>query len=336
MISAAALGYVLSRIRLSQLGADLAGVTWWLVATAIVAEVLPRILEAVRWRSLLQPICTRFSGLLQAIYIGTVYSSILPLSGGDVVRGVIVARTARANLTQVLSTEVVERVVDAAAIVLVVWFALRGLVLPRALQIVRIVLEVGVGVAIAGAVYLGFRRRELLARIEGWGPGNRLVRRIRSVGLDLVQALGWTRPAALLVATGSALAAAVVNVVAYWLLLTAYHLPLSPIQAAGLFAIVMIGTFLPGTPGNVGSWQLFCTVGLQLFGVGSTRAAGFSIVAYFIWTIPPLVIGFICLGVSHLKWSDLRTGRPEPSIQTGGMCKTPRSMNKLETGGDAQ
>ena len=79
------------------------------------------------------------------------YSAVLPLSGGDVVRGVIVARSAGANVTQVLSTELVERVVDAIAIVLVVLFALRGLVLPQALQVVRIVLEVGVGLAVAGA-----------------------------------------------------------------------------------------------------------------------------------------------------------------------------------------
>lgn len=334
-ISAAALAYVLSRVHLTELRRDLSGITWWLVIAAVVVEIAPRVLEAVRWRSLLQPICTRFLGLLKAIYIGTVYSTILPLSGGDVVRGVIVARTAAANLTQVLSTELVERVVDSLAIVLVVWFALRGLVLPKPLQIVRITLEVGVGVAIAGGIVLAIRRADLLARLRAWKASNGLLRRVRSVGLDLVQGLGWTRPKAILVAFLAALGAAVINVAAFWLMLRGYHIELSFIQAAGLFAVVMIGTFLPGTPGNVGSWQFFCTVGLQLFGLSAARAAGFSIVAFFIWTIPPLLIGLGALARSPLKWSELRTGRPPRSIQVGGVCDPGPPGKKRGTGGGA-
>ena len=334
-VSAAALAYVLSRVHLSELRQGLAGITWWLMIAAVVVEIAPRVLEAIRWRILLQPICTHFRGVLEAIYIGTVYSSILPLSGGDVVRGVIVARRAGANLTQVLTTELVERVVDAGAILLVMWFALRGLTLPKSLQIVRIVIEVGVGAAVAGGILLAIRREYLLTRMRRWDSSNRLLRRIRSVGMDLVRALGWTRPVAMLVALLAALAAAVVNVTAYWLMLRAYHIQLSPIQAAGLFAIVMIGTFLPGTPGNVGSWQFFCTIGLQLFGLGAARAAGFSIVAYFIWTIPPLLMGMVALGTSSFRWSDLQSDRAEPSIQVGGVCEPGRPGKKRRAGGDA-
>jgi glycosyltransferase 2 family protein len=336
VVSAAALAYVLSRVHLSELSRGLHGITWWMMIAAIVVEIIPRVLEAVRWRSLLQPVCTRFSELLQAIYIGTVYSAILPLSGGDVVRGVIVARKTGASLTQVLSTELVERVVDAAAIVLVVWFALRGLVLPRALQVVRIVIEVGVGVAIAAGLLLALRRASLLSRFEGWKVSNRVLRRIRLVGLDLVQALGWTRLTAIGVTFSAALGAAAVNVTAYWLILHAYHILLSPIQAAGLFAIVMIGTFMPGTPGNVGSWQFFCTIGLQLFGVGATRAAGFSIVAYFIWTVPPLLMGLGALAFSPFRWSELESGPREPSMVVPGVCDVLVPGKKRDKGGDVR
>ena len=211
LISAAALAYVLSRVQLSQLSKDLSGTTWWLIAAAIVVETIPRLLETVRWRSLLQPICTRFFDLLKAIYIGTVYSSILPLSGGDLVRGVIVARTAAANLTQVLSTELVERVVDAVAIILVVWFALRGLALPPTLRVVRIVLEIGVGAAIAGGLVMVIRRVDLMTRLEEWKTSNSVLRRIRTVGIDLVHAIGWVRPRAMMVAMAAALGAVVVE-----------------------------------------------------------------------------------------------------------------------------
>ena len=114
-------------------------------------------------------------------------------------------------------------------------------------------------------------------------------------------------------------------------MLRAYHMHLSLIQSAGLFAIVMIGTFLPGTPGNVGSWQFFCTIGLQLFGIGAARAAGFSIVAYFIWTIPPLLIGVVVLATSPFSWSGLRRNQPEPSHADGRRL---RDRQAREEGGD--
>ena len=81
-VSAAALAYVLSRLQLSQLGKDLSGITWWLVAVAILVEIMPRLLEAWRWQYLLRPLRVRFDGLLQAIYVGTLDSAVLPLSGG--------------------------------------------------------------------------------------------------------------------------------------------------------------------------------------------------------------------------------------------------------------
>jgi uncharacterized membrane protein YbhN (UPF0104 family) len=113
----------------------------------------------------------------------------------------------------------------------------------------------------------------------------------------------------MLVAVAAALAATAVNITAYWLMLRAYHLDLTLLQAAALFAIVMMGTFLPGTPGNVGSWQFFCAVGLQLFSVSAARAAGFSLIAYVIWTVPPAIMGFGALLTSSFKWSELRAGR---------------------------
>ncbi|MCL5736751.1 MAG: flippase-like domain-containing protein [Actinobacteria bacterium] len=134
-ISAAALAYVLARLRFGELSKEVAGITWWLVAAAIVVEIIPRVLEALRWGYLLRPLKTGFPALLQAVYVGTLYSGVLPFSGGDVVRGAIIARKHGVSLTRVLSTELIERVADAFAIILVVWITLRGLALPYALRI---------------------------------------------------------------------------------------------------------------------------------------------------------------------------------------------------------
>ena len=310
-ISAAALAYVLSRLRLSELSKDLGGITWWLVVAAIVVEIVPRLLETVRWQYLLKPLRLRFDRLLQAIYVGTLYSAVLPLSGGDVVRSAVVARQARVGVTRVLATVLTERVADALAIILAVWFTLRGLTIPFALRIALAVLEVGAGLAMVVGFVMGAQRVNLLSHLEAWQASTRVSRRLRSVGLELIEAAGRVRVRTMLVAVAAALAATALNIMAYWLILRAYHVDLSVLHAAALFAIVMIGTFLPGTPGNVGSWQFFCAVGLQLFAVSAARAAGFSLIAYVIWTAPPALMGFVALLTSSFKWSDLRIGRRE-------------------------
>ena len=335
LISAAALAYVLARVRFSELAKEVRGITWWLIALAVVAEILPRLLESVRWEYLLRPIKVRLASLLNAVYVGTLYSGILPLSGGDVVRAVIVARQSKTSLTRVLSTELIERVSDALAIILLVWFTLRGLTLPYALRIALAVMEVGVGIAVAAGLFLAARQRNLREHLNRWQPRPRIVVRLKMITLELVGAAERISVRKMLVAVAAALVSAGVNVTAYWLILHAYHIQLSWLHAAAVFAIVMIGTFLPNAPGNAGTWQFFCAVGLQLFGISAARAAGYSLVAFFVWTVPPVLMGVGALFFSPFKWSDLRSRHPEQAARTLDAGKLAVVSGLAENGSEA-
>jgi len=306
VISVAALAYVLARLNLSELRKEIGGMTWWLVVLAIIIEIVPRLLESIRWEYLLRPIKTQLAELFQAVYVGTLYSGILPLSGGDFVRAVIVARRSRVSVTRVVSTVLVERVADALAIILLVWFTLRGFQLPYALRIALAVMEVGVVIAILAGLILAVRHASFRSFLSRRNPSWKINVRLKSIALDIVDAADRLTITQLLVTVAAALGAAAINVTAYWLILHAYHIQLSILQSAALFAIVMIGTFLPNTPGNIGTWQLFCALGLQLFGVGAARASGYSLVAFTIWTVPPVLFGVAALLVSPFKWGELR------------------------------
>jgi len=133
----------------------------------------PRLLEGLRWGYLLRPLHLRFRHLLQAIYVGTLFSGILPLSGGDVIRGVMVARRTRVHVMRVLSTEFVERISDAVAIIFVVWFTLRGLMLTFALRLGLAALEVGVGLAVLLGILLIVQNVSIRNRFDAWKPKSR-------------------------------------------------------------------------------------------------------------------------------------------------------------------
>lgn len=316
LVSVAALAYVLARVHYSELAKDVRGITWWLIGLAVVLEISPRLLEAVRWQYLLRPVKVRLRHLFDAVYVGTLYSGILPLSGGDVVRAVIVARRSHTSLTRVLSTELIERVSDALAIIFVVWFTLRGLTLPYGLRIGLAAMEVGVGVAVVAGLFVAARQENLQGHLHDWLPRSRPLVRLKRIALELVEAADRVSLSKLVVSIGAALVAAAINVTAYWLMLRAYHLQLSLLNAAAVFGIVMVGTFLPGAPGNTGTWQFFCAVGLQLFGVSAAQAAGYSLVAFAVWTVPPVLLGLVALLLSPFKWSDLRSKHPEQAART--------------------
>jgi hypothetical protein len=63
---------------------------------------------------------------------------------------------------------------------------------------------------------------------------------------------------------------------------------------------VHLGTAIPGAPANAGSYPFFPVVGLTLFGVEKTRAAGFSVVVFVLLTVPLWVIGFFAIGRSGI------------------------------------
>jgi len=315
-ISIAGLGYVVWKLNLPQLKADLAKTTWWLVVLAVLLDVSPRLLEAVRWKYLLRLVAVRYGFVLQAVYVGTLYSAILPLSSGEFVRGVMVSSRARTSLASVLSTQVIERVSDAMALILLVWVSIGGLALPRSLKIAIGGLESIIVLALVAGLIIYLRRRGFHARIESSRPTGRAGRWLKSVVLNMQASAIRVTLRGLLVAVSTAIGIVALRAGVLWLLLAAYHIDLSYLQAAGLFALIAVGSFLPSAPGKVGSWQFFCTLGLALLGVAEAEAAGFSLIAYVFWTLPPLLVGCAALVTSPFSWSELRPRKHMTLLET--------------------
>ena len=105
---------------------------------------------------------------------------------------------------------------------------------------------------------------------------------------------------------------------AFWLAMLAYGLRLSPLAAAAVFAIVHVGSSLPGVPGNIGTYQFFTVLGLVLFGIDKTSAAGFSLVVFVLMSVHIWVFGFWALRRSGLTLLGVQTGQSKalPSLKT--------------------
>ena len=82
VISAGALTYVLSRLHFTELGKEVTGIAWWLMAAAIVLEILAPGVGGLALGVSTEALEDRLRRtLLQAIYLGTLYSASALLGG---------------------------------------------------------------------------------------------------------------------------------------------------------------------------------------------------------------------------------------------------------------
>jgi uncharacterized membrane protein YbhN (UPF0104 family) len=98
----------------------------------------------------------------------------------------------------------------------------------------------------------------------------------------------------------------VVQAVILWLALRAFPVHLDLLQVAAVQAVISMGTLVPSTPGNLGSWQMACVVGLTMFGVEKSTAATFSLVVFVVLSLPTLIGGVIALATSPMSLTQLR------------------------------
>lgn len=308
-IAAACLTYVLWNLRLSDLRSGISQMMWWPVVLSILLQIVPRVVQAWRWGYLLQPIRVRVHHLLHAIYVSTLMSGILPLCPSDLVRAVMVARRTQTGTVRVLSSQAIERAADGVSLTLVVWLAFRGMKVPveinQALLALVAIVVVGMGIGLT----LTLQHRRFLGYVTPRQPSGRLGKTLKTASLEILAGAksvkAWTMP----VSISTGIGMVIMQVATLWLLLYAYHIDVSLLNAAALFGIISVGTLLPNAPASIGAWQFFCILGLGLMGVSPTHAAGFSLIAFAILTVPSLLLGVAALIISPMSWAELRSGK---------------------------
>jgi glycosyltransferase 2 family protein len=315
LVAAGALAYVLLKLDFSDLGRGISQMIWWPVVLAVVLQMAPRFVQAWRWGYLLRPIKTRLRTLLHAIYVGTLMNGILPLCPSDLVRGVLIARRTKTGTVRILSSQAVERIADGLALILVAMFAIHGLKVPAAVGSALWVVVGMVAALTAAGLAAKLQHRRLHGYVDSRRPTGRTGRAFKAGSLDVLSGAkavkAWTMPIS--VSTGLVMVG--MQVAVMWLMVYAYHLDLSFFESAALFGIITIGTIVPNAPGKIGAWQFFCILGLELFGVPSAHAAGFSLIAFAIWTVPSLLGGVLALILSPVSWAELIGGRRTGKVE---------------------
>ncbi len=315
-VSLGLLAYLLWSVDLSQVGAHLARTSWGYLAISVGFAIFAVWVRAWRWRYLFPP-GTHPSHLFSAVMIGYMANNVLPLRAGEIVRGYVVAKRGRQRFWTAIATLVVERVLDALAVVIILAVLVLVIAVPRELKwgaVAFLSLDVAAMGALGAAALAPARCRRAVTRLFGSWPNveARLLRIFETflVGLEGIRTGSHILP----ILIGS-VALWVVYVLVTWTAMAAAHLPLSLTAAWTVIAFVGLGVSLPSAPGFVGVFQAATVVALALFGVPREEALSFSFLFHASQYVPITLIGWILLLVEQISLSQATTieGQPQNS-----------------------
>jgi glycosyltransferase 2 family protein len=309
LIALLCLAWVFHNIDYGQFLQGMTTISWMWVPPAVFFDILSYCAQGVRWQLLLRPLGNVSPvRATQAIYVGLFTNEIVPLRAGELVRMFLISCRLSVGLGAVIPSLVVERFFDGIWLALAIGAVAFFMPLPQELLGAEKILSALVLLGTALFVYLTFlRKRTLASESPGagsrWNPSRALSSFLGRFAQG-VHAIGTSR--FFLTSFLVSLFILVFQIIALWLMMRAYGLPLSIWAGSVVLLILHLGTAIPNAPSNIGTYQFFTVVGLTLFGVEKTPAVSFSVGAFLVLTIPLWVIGLISLWQSGMTLAAIR------------------------------
>jgi len=299
---------VLHDVHPGRMLSSIRGMGWRWLLPALVGDVLSYYCQGFRWRLLLTPLGRISSrSATQAIYVGLFSNEILPLRIGELVRAYLVSRQIGTGVKQIIPSIAVERLFDAFWMAVAIGITAIFIPLPRDLARAADILGIVVLFATVFLLWIVLRQAVHPAAQQPYSIGARVLSFLsemafgfQKIGLNVSfhQSLAVS-PSILLLQS-----------VAFWLVMIAYGIHLSAWAAVAVYLFIRLGTIIPNTPANVGTYQFFCVLGLTLFGVDKSVAAAFSFVVFAVLTVPLWAIGIIALSRTGMSLKAIRRQLP--------------------------
>ena len=302
---------------------QLRGVNGWLLAAAVAVAASGFLTRASRWRVILHPIRpdTGLRSRFAAVCIGFSLNNLLPARIGEFARAWSISKFEPVTVSGAIGSLVVERFLDAVAIILLLGVAVLHPGFPANATIGGRPLE-GVLLAILAAAAAGILLLVLLLtfpapflRILDRGP------RLRALVESFLVGLGVLRDPRLL---GAAFAWSIAiwawNGVSFWLAFRAFGIDQGYAAALFVQGAIALGVAVPSAPGYFGTFHAAALVGLhEVYGVAEEAALAFAFGYHLGGFFPVTFLGLWYAGRLGLSLSELGRAREE----AGGKPRVP-------------
>jgi glycosyltransferase 2 family protein len=299
-IALTVMAVILYRLDWQAVIATWARVIWlWVVAAAVV-NIVDSWVQGLRWRTVLgaSDVEVDATTAFWAMLVGTVGNVVLPFKLGEAARAWAVARLAKAPISTVASTVVLDRLVDLAALVMLLIVIppivgpVVGVRLPSPRALLVAVGGASLVLALAAAWWRRLRRRRRRSGAGGFGPRvESFVRGLNALRQHhiLAQAIAW------------AICSWCARVMVVWAMLHAFGLDWPVMRAAMILLIINASITVVATPGNVGTFELAAAGALRLFGATPEIAMSFAVILHLAEVVPTALLGAFAIWKFGLK-----------------------------------
>ena len=300
LIAGACLAWVLYNVHPQELLRDVKQLKWQIVLLAIVVDNANYMSQGLRWSVLLQPIVRiRMIKVIQATYVAVFTSNVLPMRFGEIVRAYLVSKWCSKKFSEIVPSMVVEHLFEGVWLALGIGMATIFVPLPSYVERGAQVFGLGVIVLVGIFLWALLRKHTPHSRSEKV-LGRKLTENIGYFMKEI--SIGMKRigiSARFFTASGVTLLSLICQVLALWLVAIACGIKLAVWKAAVVLLIVRVGIVIPNAPANLGAYQFFAALGMELLGgVGRTTATGFAVVLFFVLMTPTWITGFFALSQS--------------------------------------
>jgi hypothetical protein len=310
-VSVLLLWWATRNVDLSEVGGHLRSARALPLLLAVVIATLTFAIRAIRWHYFLRSDAGEpvpWGPRWHSVAIGFMANNLLPFRAGEVIRALAISRLGDVRLASAITSLVVERVLDALALValFVIGLFLSGLPTSTTVGGVSVARAASVAaalgtVALATGLVMVVWPHWTEAVLRRLLPEGKLRARLISIGHGITSGLSVLRsPARIALVAAWSLVLWLVNGLSFFVMFTAFDID---VRFTGALAL---GVSVPSTPGYVGPFEAAIVAVLELYGVPSSKAFSYAM-AYHVSTFLPIVLlGFWSLLRTPLAFRDLR------------------------------
>jgi glycosyltransferase 2 family protein len=280
---------------------------YWILLPVVCLHGLSWVVRAIRWRTLLMPVCSVPAGsLFKLVMIGAMISSVVPARAGEFWRAHALGREAGLSRSTVFGTIVVERVLDGFTVALLA--ATAALFIGPAGSLALLIASAAVlfvGASVALSLFIRSERVRVFSMglVLALTPGRyrgfvETQFELFNTGLSSI-GTGSTLVSALLLS----FLACGVDAIGYWLLGLSFGFDIEPFGYLLVVAVGNLAVALPLSIAGIGPFEFFVQQSLTAMGVSSPVALAYALLLHALTLVFVSVAGLASL------WSNL--ARPQ-------------------------
>lgn len=292
LITLALLAHLATRVAWREVWATAASASpRWLLVAALVNLATPAARGARWWLFLRAAGSPSFFLAIHAAYVGSGLNNLLPASGGDAARALLVARRSMMPSATALATLAVDRLVEIATYLALVLAAPLVVAVPAMVRRGERTAAVILGALIAATV-VGTRMARRRAR-SGHLATSRRGRLRAHVARFFAGMAELPTPRRVMPAVVLSLVAWALQAVTYHFAALATGLHVSFAASAVAMLAVNLSFLLPLTPGNVGVFQAVYALTMGAFGISSNAAIATALLLQALQILPMTALALI-------------------------------------------